>query len=116
MSFGPPLAGLGPVAPPVWTPPTEIEQASLEAKAREEWTAYFDTLVDSRLYFEIRRDGADAEPSRTIPVFGEDPRVAGGRVWAVYTEGMLPVPDPHRVLDWQKLGWFAKVGRRPIRR
>ncbi|MEW2259338.1 DUF1266 domain-containing protein [Streptomyces sp. NPDC047869] len=109
MSFGPPPAGFGPAAPPVWKPPTEIEQALLEAKAREDWAAYFDTLADSRLYFEIRRDGADAEPSRTIPVFGHDPRVAGGRVWAVYTEGMLPAPDPHRVLDWQKLGWFAKV-------
>ncbi|MGW0285859.1 DUF1266 domain-containing protein [Streptomyces sp. NPDC003236] len=109
MSFGPPPVGFGPAVPPAWTPPTQIEQALMEAKAREDWTAYFDTLADSRLYFEIRRDGADAEPSRTIPVFGHDPRVAGGRVWAVYTEGMLPVPDPHRVLDWQKLGWFAKV-------
>ncbi|MFJ9864432.1 DUF1266 domain-containing protein [Streptomyces sp. NPDC101165] len=117
MSFGPPPAGFGPAtpppstppAPPAWTPPTRIEQALFEAKAREDWAAYFDTLADSRLYFEIRRDGADAQPGRTVPVFGHDPRVAGGRVWAVYTEGMLPVPDPHRVLDWQSLGWFAQV-------
>ncbi|MFF4573351.1 DUF1266 domain-containing protein [Streptomyces sp. NPDC001410] len=119
MSFGPPPAGFGPATPPAWTPPgstppawtppTAIEQALLETKSREDWAAYFDTLADSRLYFEIRRDGADAEPSRTIPVFGHDPRVAGGRIWAVYTEGMLPAPDPHRVFDWQKLGWFASV-------
>ncbi|MFE1314311.1 DUF1266 domain-containing protein [Streptomyces sp. NPDC058755] len=119
MSFGPPPAGFGPATPPAWTPPgstppawtppTAIEQALLETKSREDWAAYFDTLADSRLYFEIRRDGADAEPSRTIPVFGHDPRVAGGRIWAVYTEGMLPAPDPHRVFDWQKLGWFARV-------
>ncbi|MEU8030932.1 DUF1266 domain-containing protein [Streptomyces sp. NPDC049099] len=129
MSFGPPPAGFGPATPhpptppaspastpppsapplPVWTAPTSIEQALFEAKSREDWPAYFDTLADSRLYFEIRRDGADAEPSRTIPVFGHDPRVTGGRIWAVYTEGMLPVPDPHRVLDWQSLGWFARV-------
>ncbi|MGW4436582.1 DUF1266 domain-containing protein [Streptomyces sp. NPDC004596] len=109
MSFGPPPAGFGPVVPPAWTPPTEIEQALLEARSREDWTAYFDTLADSRLYFEIRRDAADAGPSRLVPVFGHDPRVAGGRIWAVHTEGMLPAPDPHRVLDWQKLGWFAKV-------
>ncbi|MFG2887274.1 DUF1266 domain-containing protein [Streptomyces sp. NPDC048297] len=96
-------------APPVWTPPGEIERALAEAKAREDWAAYFGVLADTRLYFEVRRDGADAEPSRTIPVFGHDPRVVGGRIWAVYTEGMLPVPDPQRVLDWQPLGWFARV-------
>ena len=129
MSFGPPPAGFGPAmppasipsastppaatppasAPPRWTPPTSIEQDLLDAKAREDWGAYFEILADSRLYFEIRRDGADAEPSRTVPVFGHDPRVPGGRIWAVYTEGMLPVPEPHRVLDWQSLGWFARV-------
>ncbi|MEU9988517.1 DUF1266 domain-containing protein [Streptomyces sp. NPDC048045] len=139
MSFGPPPAGFGPAtpppsdpagstpfpsnppaatappsvppapAPPVWTAPSSVEEDLYEAKSREDWAAYFGILADSRLYFEIRRDGADAEPGRTIPVFGHDPRVAGGRIWAVYTEGMLPVPDPHRVLSWQSLGWFARV-------
>ncbi|MEU6283934.1 DUF1266 domain-containing protein [Streptomyces sp. NPDC047028] len=109
MSFGPPPAAFGPAAPPAWTPPSQIEQALLEAKSREDWTAYFNALADTRLYFEIRRDGADAEPRKTIPVFGHDPRVPGVRIWPVFTEGMLPAPDPHRVLDWQSLGWFARV-------
>ncbi|WP_324617286.1 DUF1266 domain-containing protein [Streptomyces bicolor] len=42
-------------------------------------------------------------------MFDFDPRVAGERVWAVYTEGMLPVPEPHRVFDWNVLAWFAEV-------
>ncbi|MGW3353909.1 DUF1266 domain-containing protein [Streptomyces bungoensis] len=134
MSFGPPPAGFGPAipppptppaatppasappastpppsAPPAWTPPTGVEEALLEARTREDWTGYFDVLADSRLYFEIRRDAADARPSKVVPLFGYDPRVAGGRIWAVYTEGMLPAPEPHRVFDWQKLDWFARV-------
>ncbi|MEU2063062.1 DUF1266 domain-containing protein [Streptomyces sp. NPDC013455] len=109
MSFGPPPAGFRPAAPPAWNPPTRIEQALWEAKARGDWAAYFATLADSRLYFEIRRDKADTEPGRVNPVFTHDPRVAGGRIWAVYTEGMLPAPDPYRVFDWQSLGWFARV-------
>jgi hypothetical protein len=36
----------------------------------------------------------------------------GGPVWAVFTAGMLPAPDPDRVLDWGRLDWFAK-GWRP---
>ena len=132
MSFGPPPAGFGPSQPPVppvppvppatsgpsappapaaspaWTPPTDVEEALLRAKARDDWAAYFDVLARERLFFEIRRDAADAEPSRTVPVFGHDPRT-GGLIWAVYTEGMLPPPEPHRVFDWNRLCWFAKV-------
>ncbi|MER6011127.1 DUF1266 domain-containing protein [Streptomyces bluensis] len=109
MSFGPPPAGFGPPTPPAWTPPTEVERQLFEAKSREDWAAYFDTLARNRVYFEIRRDKADARPSSTHVVFGHDPRVAGGAVWAVYTEGMLPAPEPHRVFDWNDLAWFARV-------
>jgi hypothetical protein len=108
MSFGPPPVGFGPVAPPAWTPPTDIEQALWEAKCREDWTAYFDTLARHHLYFEIRRDKADIDSSKITPVFGHDPRVAGGRIWAVYTEGMLPAPEPHRVFERKSLRWLAR--------
>ncbi|MFD5792859.1 DUF1266 domain-containing protein [Streptomyces diastatochromogenes] len=111
MSFGPPPAGFGPPAPPAWMPPTEIEQALFEAKSREDWPAYFGTLAQSRLFFEIQQDKADATPPATYAVFGHDPRVAGGRIWAVYTEGMLPAPERHRVFDWNHLEWFTKVWR-----
>lgn len=113
MSFGPPPAGFGTPAPSVWTPPTEIEQALFEAKLREDWVAYFDRLAREPLYHEIVRDRADADPSTTYSVFGHDPRV-GGPVRAVYTVGMLPAPEPHRVFDINSLGWFAdawKPGR-----
>jgi hypothetical protein len=109
MSFGPPPAGFPPVAAPAWTPPSEIEQALFEAKGRGDWAAYFGTLAQARLFFEIEKAGADATPRATYALFGHDPRVAGGRIWAVYTEGMLPAPEPHRVFDWNNLEWFAKV-------
>ncbi|MES9524793.1 DUF1266 domain-containing protein [Streptomyces capoamus] len=109
MSFGPSPRGFPSPAPSAWAPPSQIEQALLEAKLREDWAAYFGTLAQSRLFFEIRKERADATPSATYAVFGYDPRVAGGRIWAVYTESMLPAPEPHRVFDWNHLEWFAKV-------
>ncbi|MEU6594298.1 DUF1266 domain-containing protein [Streptomyces sp. NPDC046881] len=109
MSFGPPPGGFPPPPPSAWTPPSEVEQALFEAKSREDWAAYFATLAQSRLFFEIQKDKADATPSATYAVFGYDPRVTGGRIWAVYTEGMLPAPEPHRVFGWNYLEWFAKV-------
>jgi len=108
MSFGPPPAGFGPPAPPAWTPPTEVEQELFEAKSREDWPAYFKALARNRLYFEVLRDMAENRILNTYSVFGYDPRVTGGRIWAVYTEGMLPAPEPHRVFDWREFGWFAE--------
>ncbi len=108
MSFGPPPASLGPVNPPVWTPPTEIEQALFEARSRDDWGTYFQTLAQSRLYFQIRRDRTDIEPDKTFPVFERDLRT-GGAVWAVFTAGMLPAPEPGRVFDCRSLRWFARV-------
>ncbi|MFH8338671.1 DUF1266 domain-containing protein [Streptomyces sp. AM6-12] len=95
--------------PPVWVPPSEIEQALLEAKTCGNWVAYFSTLAKHGLFFEIQKEKEDAKPGATHPVFGFDPRVAGGRVWAVYTQGMLPAPEPHRVFDWRRIDWFARV-------
>ncbi|MFF4573343.1 DUF1266 domain-containing protein [Streptomyces sp. NPDC001410] len=109
MAFGPPPTGFRPPTPPAWTAPTDIEQTLFEAKSREDWPVYFGTLAQGRLFFEIQKDKADATPPATYAVFGHDPRVAGGRIWAVYTEGMLPAPEPHRVFDWNHLEWFAKV-------
>lgn len=110
MSFGPPPPNFGPPASPPWIPPTEIEQALFEAKGRGDWPAYFDTLARNRVYFEIQRDKADAVPSGIYPVFSHDART-GGPVWAVYTEGMLPAPEPHRVFEWNSLDWFARQWR-----
>lgn len=109
MPFGPPPPAPAPSGPPAWVAPTDVEQALAEAKGRNDWAAYFDTLARTRLYFEILRGKADATPGVRHPVFGHDPRVVGGRVWNVYTVGMLPAPEPHRVFDWEPLGWFARV-------
>jgi len=109
MSFGPPPTGFGPPLPPAWVPPSEVEEALFDAKSREDWAAYFDVLARNRLYFEIQRDKVDSRSRKIHPVYEFDTRVAGGRIWPVYTEGMLPVPEPHRVFDWNVLSWFAEV-------
>ncbi|GHF64509.1 DUF1266 domain-containing protein [Streptomyces griseosporeus] len=111
MSFGPPPAvpAPAPSGPPAWVAPTDVEQALWEAKARNDWAGYFDVLARTRLYFEIVRERYDATPGSRHVVFGHDPRVVGGRVWNVFTVGMLPAPDPHRVFDWERLGWFARA-------
>jgi Protein of unknown function (DUF1266) len=113
MSFRPIWPGFGPAQSPVplsWTPPTQIEQALLETKSRGDWSAYFAALAGSRLYFEIRRDKADVDEDGVFPVFGFDPRI-GGLIWAVYTPGMLPPPEPGRVFTWHSLNWFARQWR-----
>ncbi|MFG2548670.1 DUF1266 domain-containing protein [Streptomyces sp. NPDC048581] len=86
-----------------------MEQALFEAKSREDWAAYFDTLARNRLYFAIDRAEVDGKRRNICPILDVDPRVAGGRRWAIYTEGMLPAPEPHRVFDWNVLAWFAEV-------
>ncbi|WP_228473035.1 DUF1266 domain-containing protein [Streptomyces cyaneochromogenes] len=80
----------------------------LDAKSREDWPTYFETLARNRLYFEVRRDTADARFGSALALFEPDPRVVGGMVWAVYTEGMLPAPEPHRAFDWKKFGWLRE--------
>ncbi|MFD3499532.1 DUF1266 domain-containing protein [Streptomyces sp. NPDC058678] len=108
MSFGPPPPGFGPPISPAWTAPSDVEQTLLDAKSRGDWAAYFATLAENRLFFEVWRDKVDAGASGTYPVFGHDPR-AGGPIWAVYTAGMLPAPEPNRVFNWNTLKWFARV-------
>lgn len=108
MSFGPPPAGFGSPTAPSWTPPSEVEQALLDAKSREDWPAYFETLARNRLYFEVGRKEEDARFTRGLVPFRRDPRIAGGWVWPVYTEGVLPAPEPDRVFDWKKLKWIAQ--------
>ncbi|MFF4569274.1 hypothetical protein [Streptomyces sp. NPDC001410] len=68
MSSGSPPATYGNAASPAWVPPTEIEQALFDAKSREDWAAYFDTLALEPLYFEIQRDKADAYPDKSYSV------------------------------------------------
>ncbi|MEV6114376.1 hypothetical protein AB0L59_18130 [Streptomyces sp. NPDC052109] len=45
-----------------------------------DWAAYFRTLAQCRLFFEIPKDKADATPSATHVAFGHHPRDAGGRI------------------------------------
>lgn len=75
-------------------PPTVIEQALLEAKTREDWPAYFETLAREPLYHEIQRDKTDADPSRTFSVFGYDPRVGGSWYQDMVEAHQILVSDP----------------------
>ncbi|MFI7384414.1 DUF1266 domain-containing protein [Streptomyces sp. NPDC049813] len=107
MTFGPPPADFGDLAPahgPAWTAPSPTERALFEAKARGDWVAYYETLAAVELYVELRPDKADDEAF--YPLFHHDPRT-GGRWLHLYTTGMLPAPDPHHRFEWASLDWFA---------
>ncbi|MBK3581891.1 hypothetical protein JHN63_50765, partial [Streptomyces sp. MBT65] len=106
MSFGPSPAGFGPPAPPAWTPPTDTERALAEARARGDWTAYYDVLARVRLYYVMSRDAYDAQPDRVHRTFTRDPRTGTER-WELFTDGMLPAPRPDLVYSRASLRWIA---------
>ncbi|MFG3368231.1 DUF1266 domain-containing protein [Streptomyces sp. NPDC048156] len=107
MSFGPPPPGYGPPIPPAWTAPTAVEHALYEAKLRGDWLAYYDTLARTRLYFEVHRNLTDAKPD------GVHPRFYGNSFtntswWELFTDGMLPSPEPEPVYSRGTLDWIAR--------
>ncbi|MEW1647277.1 DUF1266 domain-containing protein [Streptomyces sp. NPDC091219] len=93
MPFGSPPAGSGSPPPPAWTPPTDTEHALVEARARGDWTAYYDVLSRVRLYYQMSRKAYDAQPDRVHRVFTRDERT-GARYWELFTDGLLPAPRP----------------------
>ncbi|WP_204357725.1 hypothetical protein [Streptomyces sp. ICC1] len=84
--------------------PSSIERELYGAKTRGDWPGYLDALARSELFMPQFRAHVDAEPAQAR--FHPSP---GGRSLAVYTRGMLPVPDPHTVYVRQSLAWFAEA-------
>lgn len=87
-----------------WMAPSSIERELYGAKTRGDWPGYLDALARSELFLPQFRAHVDAEPAQAR--FHPSP---GGRSLAVYTRGMLPVPDPHTVYVRQSLAWFAEA-------
>ncbi|MFD9356687.1 DUF1266 domain-containing protein [Streptomyces sp. NPDC060031] len=87
-----------------WIAPSGIERELHETKARGDWAAYLDALARAELFLPQPRAHVDAEPTQAR--FHPMP---DGRSLAVYTRGMLPVPDPHTVYLRQSLAWFANA-------
>lgn len=103
----PPPPGHAPSVPPLWTPPTEVERALVDAKNRSDWTAYYETLALTWLYFVAPRQWVDAAPDKTHWSFGRDPLTSALR-WEIFTDGMLPAPEPDRVYTSARLPWIAR--------
>ncbi|WP_394430963.1 DUF1266 domain-containing protein [Streptomyces sp. SGAir0957] len=108
MTFGPPPQDFGPAAAaaPAWNAPTPTEQALYEAKSRGDWAAYYETLARAYLYFVIDRAHADTHADSILPLYC--PPHAPTYRWEVFTDGMLPTPEPNLVFTRHPLHWFAR--------
>jgi len=74
-----------------WQPPTEVERALHEAKSRDDWPAYFDTLGNTWLYYAAERHPLDAVGQRVSTSYYSER--TGGWCRTLLTPGMLPAPE-----------------------
>ncbi|MEU9298969.1 DUF1266 domain-containing protein [Streptomyces sp. NPDC048269] len=89
-----------------WTAPSAIERELHETRARGDWAAFFDRLSLTELFVPQSRTYQDANPTRVHLDPAYFPQVRAN-AYAVFTEGMLPVPTPELVFKCQNLGWFV---------
>ncbi|MFF6993487.1 DUF1266 domain-containing protein [Streptomyces sp. NPDC008313] len=73
---------------------------------RGDWAGYYATLAKTRLYFQVHRDKVDADPDFYYPHDAHDPRT-GARWRVVFTDGMLPAPQPDLVFAQVSLFWLS---------
>ncbi|MEU7552537.1 DUF1266 domain-containing protein [Streptomyces sp. NPDC044571] len=90
-----------------WKAPSAIERELYEAKTRNDWPAYFDTLARSWLFTPQSRAYQDSHPNlvRLQPVHFPQIR---GTAHVVHTAGMLPVPTADPVFEKVSLDWMAE--------
>ncbi|KUJ64068.1 hypothetical protein ACZ90_62390 [Streptomyces albus subsp. albus] len=91
-----------------WQPPSAIERRLLEAKARGDWAGYLEVAVHSDLFFGDQRTRADAYPGTVRFTPQWHPRLRAEYL-ALFTEGILPPPDPELVFQSMTLEWYASV-------
>ncbi|MGW3728988.1 DUF1266 domain-containing protein [Streptomyces sp. NPDC000851] len=96
--------------PPVWISPTEIERDLVAAKERGDWATYHGILARTWLYYEAPRDKLDADPGGCWRCYHRDPHTSAWR-WELFTDGMLPAPQPDVVYTRRSLRWIARCWR-----
>ncbi|MFC0597582.1 DUF1266 domain-containing protein [Streptomyces palmae] len=89
-----------------WQPPSAIERRLLEAKSRGDWAGYLEVVLHTDLFFADERALADAEPGMFRLTRQWNPHVQAECV-ALFTEGILPPPDPEMVFQSLTLDWYA---------
>ncbi|MEU1949401.1 DUF1266 domain-containing protein [Streptomyces sp. NPDC059474] len=91
-----------------WQPPSAVEQRLLEAKSRGDWAGYLEAVVHTDLFFADQRARADSRPGtvRFTPQWNTHLRAD---CLALFTEGILPPPDPELVFQSMTLEWYASV-------
>ncbi|MDW6057045.1 hypothetical protein SAZ11_01720 [Streptomyces sp. FXJ1.4098] len=91
-----------------WQPPSAIEQRLLEAKSRGDWAGYLEAAVHTDLFFADQRARADSRPGtvRFTPQWNPHLRA---ECLALFTEGILPPPDPELIFQSMTLEWYASV-------
>jgi hypothetical protein len=108
------MGNQGAVVPGPWQPPTVVEQTLYDAGLGEDWSAFFDVLAGTDLYFPTSRELMDAVPG-TIPFRPFHDATFEGPALAVFTRGMLTPPDGDQVFERSDLGTLAKAWPRGVR-
>jgi hypothetical protein len=101
VSFGPP-------PPPSWIPPTDIEETLFDAKMRDDWAAFHNALAYVNLYYQSDREILEKTPELYPRRYFKDPRTGDMR-WELFTDGMLPAPQPDVVFSRARLRWIGRV-------
>ncbi|MCO8307687.1 DUF1266 domain-containing protein [Streptomyces sp. RKCA744] len=91
-----------------WQPPSAIEQRLLEAKSRGDWAGYLEVAAHADLFFADQRTRADARPGTVRFTPQWNPHLRAEHL-ALFTEGILPPPDPDLVFQSMTLEWYASV-------
>ncbi|CAM5355250.1 hypothetical protein SANTM175S_02167 [Streptomyces antimycoticus] len=89
-----------------WQAPSAIERELYEAKARGDWSAYFDVLARTELFVADAYSRLQARPGTVLFTPYWYPQVQANCL-PLFTEGMLPAPHPETVYLSYSLGWFA---------
>ena len=79
-----------------------------DAKVRGDWAAYFNALAYVPLYYLSDRASLDEAPGLSPRSYVRDPRTGDMR-WELFTDGMLPAPQPDVVFARARLRWIARV-------
>ncbi|MER6142458.1 DUF1266 domain-containing protein [Streptomyces sparsogenes] len=91
-----------------WQPPSAIEQRLLDAKLRGDWAGYLQVAARTDLFVADQRTRADAHPDTIRFTSQWNPHLQAEYL-ALFTEGILPPPDPQLVFQSLTLEWYASV-------
>lgn len=98
-----------------WQAPSAIERELYEAKARGDWSAYFDVLARTELFVADAYSRLQARPGTVLFTPYWYPQVQANCL-PLFTEGMLPAPIRRPSISPTPWGGSPRSGSPTIRR